>query len=253
MSVYALSDIHGFKSIYDQVKEFLEPEDQVIFLGDAADRGPNGWECIKAILDDPQFVYIMGNHDLFFIRSILGPDKMENRRLHFLNGGEVTLSAYAYDETLTEKEKIAYIERLAESPYYVECVNDAGKHIYLSHSGAVTHLGNKELDPEDFTWDREHFFEHAPEGIDLVVHGHTPIRHLIHSLNEYAYFFNENKMNDGSFDFIPGQPFFYAGWSKCDIDNCTILTGAATLLNLDTLEATAFFVQGEEKEFLWRK
>lgn len=251
MSVYALSDIHGFKSIYDQVKEFLEPEDQVVFLGDAADRGPYGWECIKAILDDPQFTYLMGNHDLFFVRSILGPNKMENRELHFLNGGEVTLSAYAYDETLTEKEKIAYIKKLAASPYYVECVNDAGKHIYLSHSGAVTHLGNKELDPEDFTWDREHFFEHAPEGIDLIVHGHTPIPSLISILNEYDVLAKED-MIDGNKEFIPGQPFYYENWTKCDIDCCTIISGSATLLNLDTLEATAFFVKDEEKDFLWR-
>ena len=252
--VYALSDIHGFKSIYDQVKAMLEPEDKVIFLGDAADRGPNGWEAIKAILDDDQFVYIMGNHDLFFVRSILGPFKSDNRSLHMWNGGEPTLSAYEDDETLSLDQKQEYINRLAEVPLYYIYVNKDGKTIYLSHSGAVkTYDDCKSIDPEDFTWDRHHFYREAPVGWDLVVHGHTPISHLIDKLNQVQQWeSDEEAAKDGDLEFIPGQPFFYAHRTKCDIDNCTIVSGAATLLDLDTLEAIPIFVQGWEKDFLWR-
>ena len=249
--VYALSDIHGFYSIYEQVKEFLEPEDTVIFLGDAADRGPRGWECIKAILDDPQFTYIMGNHDLFLVRRFFGPHKEDNRWMHDNNGGQATIDnmVASGDSPQVISE---YLEKLAAAPYYVECETDDGQHLYLSHSGAVTHLGNKELDGEDFTWDRHHFFKDAEEGIDLIIHGHTPIPYLIDELNEYSVFADES-MIDGSKEFVAGQPFYYANWTKCDIDSCTVVSGAATLLDLETLEATAFFVKGWERDFLWKE
>lgn len=37
---YVISDIHGYYSIYEQVKNMLKPNDKVYFLGDAGDRGP---------------------------------------------------------------------------------------------------------------------------------------------------------------------------------------------------------------------
>lgn len=63
MSIYAVSDLHGYLDLYKQIKAFLKPEDKVIFLGDAGDRGPQPWETIKAIAADPQWTYLMGNHE----------------------------------------------------------------------------------------------------------------------------------------------------------------------------------------------
>ena len=249
--VYALSDIHGFYSIYEQVKEFLEPDDHVLFLGDAADRGPQGWKCIKAILDDPQFTYIIGNHDLFLVRRFFGPNKTDNAWLHNANGGQATMDDIK-DSGDSQEVIESYLKKLARAPLYAECETDDGQHLYLSHSGAVSHLGNKEIDAEDFTWDRHHIFHDAEEGIDLIIHGHTPVPYLIEKLDEYSIAEDES-MIDGSKEFIPGQPFYYANWTKCDIDCSTIVTGAATLLDLDTLDATAFFVKGWEEDFLWRE
>ena len=39
MAVYACSDLHGTMFLYKQIKNFLEPNDIVYFLGDAGDRG----------------------------------------------------------------------------------------------------------------------------------------------------------------------------------------------------------------------
>ena len=63
MSVYACGDLHGRLDIYRKIKEFLKPEDRVIFLGDANDRGPAPWALVKEILTDPQFIYLRGNHE----------------------------------------------------------------------------------------------------------------------------------------------------------------------------------------------
>lgn len=248
--VYALSDIHGFYSIYEQVKDYLEPDDKVIFLGDAADRGPRGWECIKAILDDPQFTYIMGNHDLFLVRRFLGPEIRRNAELHMWNGGEATMCDIEASGDGLDKQAY-YLDKLAAALIYVEYTTKDGQHIYLSHSGEVSHLEQSLIDKEKFTWDRSHFCHDAEDGIDLIVHGHTPIPSLISKLNEYSIFAAED-MIDGSKEFVPGQPFYYANWTKCDIDCCTVISGSATLLDLDTLEAIPFFVKGWEQDFIWR-
>ena len=63
MATYAISDLHGRMDLFRQVKEFLQPEDVVYVLGDCGDRGPAGWELIKTVYEDPQFIYLMGNHE----------------------------------------------------------------------------------------------------------------------------------------------------------------------------------------------
>ena len=60
---FACSDLHGQLDLWKQIKSFLNPEDTVYFLGDAGDRGPDGWELIKAIANDSQVVYLKGNHE----------------------------------------------------------------------------------------------------------------------------------------------------------------------------------------------
>ena len=124
MSVYALGDLHGHYEIYEKVKAMLKPEDTVYFLGDAGDRGPESWKCIKAIYNDPQFIYIKGNHEDMLLKSYRGNDKRENFACWLYNGGI---------NTLREIEKISK-EKLEESaalygksPY--------GKHLYNVASG----------------------------------------------------------------------------------------------------------------------
>lgn len=244
--IFACSDFHGFKSLYTQICDFLEPEDHVIFLGDAADRGPHGWELIKLILDNPQWTYILGNHDWFFIQGIRGTNRHENQMLHLSNGGKPTLEAYKAD---LDPKKAIYIHRLSECDLDATVVNSEGKLIYLSHSGAYN-PEEEFVDAEDFIWDRAHIVNDAPKGIDLIVHGHTTIPHLMDKLQQLHQWEPDN------FPVVPdewdtGTAWWYANGTKCDIDNCTIMTGACTLLNLDTFEEHAFFISEEEKEYLW--
>ena len=70
MSVYAVADLHGMYTLYEKICTKLNPEDKVIFLGDAGDRGPNGWKLIRAILDNPQWIYLKGNHEDMLIKAI---------------------------------------------------------------------------------------------------------------------------------------------------------------------------------------
>lgn len=242
MSTYVCSDFHGFYSLYEQISQFIKPEDRVIFLGDAADRGPNGWKTIKAILDDPQWVYVMGNHDLMFVKSVMGPNFIENEKLHYRNGGYSTHMAYIDD---TEENRKDYIQRLSESPYEITYVNENDQMIYMSHSGLVK---NEWVADEDLVWDRSHFRSKVSNDIDVIVHGHTIIPYLIEKLTDYNYWYDDPEPKPWS---SPGHAYWYSNDRKVDIDNCTITTGACVLLDLDTWEEHSFFVDESEQEYLW--
>ena len=63
MNTYAVSDLHGRLDLYGEINKFLNKDDLVYFLGDANDRGPDGWELIKEIYRNPQWIYLKGNHE----------------------------------------------------------------------------------------------------------------------------------------------------------------------------------------------
>ena len=68
--VFAVADLHGMLELYQKIKDFLEPEDKVFYLGDMGDRGTDCWETVKAIMDDPQFECLKGNHEDMLIKAM---------------------------------------------------------------------------------------------------------------------------------------------------------------------------------------
>lgn len=65
--IYAVGDIHGEA---DALREMLaklpvQPSDLVIFLGDAINRGPKGFDCVEQIIgfNRCRKVFIQGNHE----------------------------------------------------------------------------------------------------------------------------------------------------------------------------------------------
>lgn len=99
MTYWACSDMHGYYSFYKGIKDIIGPEDIVICLGDCGDRGPRSWNLIKAVLNDPQFIYLKGNHEDMLakaIRAYVLDDRDFNYdfdvRLCWDNGGRPTFS-----------------------------------------------------------------------------------------------------------------------------------------------------------------
>lgn len=225
MARYVCSDFHGFYSLYEQIHKFIKPEDTVYYLGDATDRGPHGWKLLKAILDDPQWIYIYGNHDDLIVT--------ENRTLHIWNGGAPTLQDMEKDSP----EEVSRIRRrLAAAPYCAFLISDSGEHIFLSHSGDTI------FDPEKLIWGREHFLDPLPEGIDIVIFGHTPVYYL----SDYVL---ELTMTDHP---VGGKSATFAvpGGYRIDVDCGTIFTGSCVLLDIDTFQQHPFYVDDSEVEYV---
>ena len=221
MSVYAISDLHGCLKVYEVLKkQILLPEDKVYVLGDCGDRGPEPWETIKAVMTDPQFVYIKGNHDDMLVkaaREAINGDGASKQRLLWHNGGYETLAQFL------EEEKVeGWIEHIASRPTYIEYKNENGQDIFLCHAG-VSHGIKEEFSYEDLIWDRDHYFDNS-KLLDntIVVHGHTPLYYIAEDL--------EIEVPN------PLSALKYADGKKYCIDAGTFATGYSILLNLDTLQ-----------------
>ena len=159
------------------------------------------------------------------------------------NGGSPTFWDWRKEENFSY-----WYKRICQLPYEFLIVNKDTP-ICLTHAGYT--FGNRPKNEEGWVWNRNHFYEEWPEGVDgVVVHGHTPITYLQKQLNGYAFYKDEpleefEKLGQD----ITSKDLFnltYCGGHKIDIDPCTIMTKRGILLNLETFKQTLI-------EFDWEK
>ena len=180
MATYACSDLHGNWELWTEIKKFLKPDDTLYYLGDATDRGSDGWAILKEMLNDSRINYIAGNHDVMLADRIARPNNYEAVNLHYCNGGEPTWEAAENDP---DRRKIML--KIRKLPKYAVYESKQGLRIFMSHSGS-TNID----DEEDLIWDRSEYIGKINHtNYHAVVHGHTTIPHLIEDLEEVALTF----------------------------------------------------------------
>lgn len=217
MGVYAISDIHGYYELWEQVKEHLNPEDKLYVLGDCNDRGDDGYRIIKEVYNRPNTVYLKGNHE-DMLESALRSPLYQNVNALFINGGIKTFDDFM-DENINKEGKDFWIQALNNLPLWTKYISPVnGKTFCLSHAGFNPPIKTF----TDFLWDRYHFLEHCKVGKDeIIIHGHTPAVYL-------------RKVVDG----VGGtdSALIYDNGHKICLDLQTYVTGKLTMLNLDTME-----------------
>ena len=70
--VFFFTDIHGQKDLYYAIKKWCylqDPNCMIIYGGDAADRGQDGYEIMKDLLNDWHINYLYGNHEELFVQA----------------------------------------------------------------------------------------------------------------------------------------------------------------------------------------
>ena len=72
--IYAVSDLHGCYDRYRQLldKLDLEEQDTLYVLGDALDRGPEGFQILSDMASRPQVVGLLGNHEAMALDALPG-------------------------------------------------------------------------------------------------------------------------------------------------------------------------------------
>ncbi|MDR7101836.1 metallophosphoesterase [Croceicoccus sp. BE223] len=187
--VYAIGDIHGHLSLFEDMIARIEADDAarepadttVILLGDLVDRGPDSAGVIAAARDRAgrrRVRMLAGNHEEMFLRAFAD----ETALRHFLRaGGRETLQSYFADPD--EYRALALDDLLARMPHVVPAADLAlmrgmedliriGDYVFV-HAGIDP---SRPLDGQrtgDTRWIREPFLSH-PDRLDVcVVHGHT--------------------------------------------------------------------------------
>lgn len=237
MRYLVMSDIHGMGGLWEQVKEELEQEETtLIFLGDACDRGPDGYRIMKEMLAMPNVIYLMGNHEDLFVRACFAikdaaahegltvceyanqfntiSDMMwsgeYDTQLHMGNGGIPTIEAWIADGA-----PVDIVGKIATLPVNLQM----GKYDFC-HAGC----SQENWGSGDMLWDRNHFGEKWIKG-RVLIHGHTPVKYI------YDYIEEE----------VPRvwKPLRYST-NKIGMDTCVFKTDTICLLDLNTDQIIAF-------------
>lgn len=233
MAIYAIADLHGQYNLFQQVKEYIKPTDKVYVLGDCGDRGKEGWAIIKEVYQNPQFIYLKGNHEQMLAEAMQG-----DKSLCYMNGGKSTYAKWRY----ADGGKLFWVRRLLDLPLEAVYINKQGKRIVMCHSGYTPHI-NKIMWGDDYLWDRTHFFEAWDEDyIDtVIIHGHTGCPMM------RSYIWNEFPED---YNFSDPTILKYSNNHKIDIDLTSFITGKLGMINLDTLETVYFYENKVYNQYL---
>lgn len=241
---YAFSDAHGCWEPFQQLLDFIKPEDKVYCLGDCGDRGDEGWKIIKTVIKDKRFTYLKGNHEdmltkaidaYYYIRSTFVYPEDENKdeidyellmnhnyQLLTQNGGTKTFADWKNSDL-----RGLYNRILKNLPLEKVYFNKQGQKVILTHAGYTPHLYTS-VSEEDYLWNRYHFNQKWDNSFPdvVMVHGHTPVPYMDEFLRDCP------KNIDGA--------LWYCNNHKVNIDMCTVMTGEICLLDLDTWEQHIF-------------
>lgn len=184
---FVVGDIHGE---YDLLERLLthwnEAEEQLIFLGDLADRGP---QCkavilkVKQLVEQKGAICVTGNHEDIFLQWLNDPE--ENLDWYMRNGGQATIDSLLYTNVLTQegaqqaadKIKKAYasiVTFFQQRPLYYET-----DHYIFVHAGLnLTQDNWKDTSRRDCIWIRDEFHHAVNHTNKTIVFGHTPVQYL---------------------------------------------------------------------------
>lgn len=147
MSTYVMSDFHGRHDLFMRMLEKISfsSTDTLYILGDVADRGPDGIKTFLYIMDKPNIIFLVGNHEMFLLSAvkrmlIMGtkdPDKLLSTQefmIWIYNGGIPTWNSFILQSRDVRNAILTYI---GNGYLVIPDLVVNGKHFYLCHA---THL-----------------------------------------------------------------------------------------------------------------
>lgn len=202
--LFVIGDVHGeFDLLEALLKHWDKESQQLVFLGDLADRGPKSKECfekVMALVENEGAICITGNHEDMILRWLDSPE--EKMDWYLRNGAKETFESLFYQGILDEKspDEIAELFRseygdlldfITNLPVYYE-------HDYAIcvHAGFDLTLENyRETERYDAIWIREAFYESDLVPDKLIVHGHSPVTSIRQDKLQTQVIYKNNKLN----------------------------------------------------------
>jgi len=169
-SIHVVGDIHGCLKPLQRLLEKIElqPGDELVFIGDYIDRGPQSREVVDYLLGLPyRCVFLLGNHEKMLLDYLSGKDD----GLFLPNGGMATLRSYGGDFSDIPPAHLSFFHSLRpmyETPEYL-----------FVHAGIRPMVPPDKQDLEDLVWIRQEFFQFIGRFPKPVVFGHTPLQRVL--------------------------------------------------------------------------
>lgn len=185
--MFVCGDIHGCLDELEtrlSLLGFDKATDKLFALGDLVDRGPKSAEVL-ALLDEPWFASIKGNHEDLLVEAESG-----NNDMHVCNGG-------AWFAFLSPEERKRLADKVRDLPVAITVTTPSGRTVGLVHAdmpGTDWQEFMDRLDTpqvQDYAmWARERIQTAkrgghlaAIQGVDHVYFGHTPLSQPVHAAN----------------------------------------------------------------------
>jgi len=177
--IYAIGDVHGNLDLLQRLLEKIQPDlarDQLVFMGDYIDRGPNPKGVVdyvlgfKRLVNPQEVICLKGNHEAMFLNFLQGRDL----ELFLFNGGLSTLRDYwgedwdHLEQLVLPPEHRKFFEELRlyyETPDYL-----------FVHGGLKPGVPPAKQDEEDLLWIRGDFIASMEDFGKKVIFGHTPFQ-----------------------------------------------------------------------------
>lgn len=193
MATYVMGDIHGeygaFMDLLEQIQ--LKETDTLYVLGDILDRGPHPIKVLLRLMEMPNVICLVGNHELMALECLefltkeitdVSIDEIDSETLNNLvtwqyNGSKTTIDEFRSLSREMQQEVLYFIKEF--SIYEEVSVN--GKDYLLVHGGLGNYWPGKDIDEyslKELVWDRAEYDIPYYEDI-YVVTGHTPTQEII--------------------------------------------------------------------------
>lgn len=197
---WVIPDTHGFVKTLRALLEQIRPtkEDELYFLGDYIDRGPDSKGLIDYLIHLKKTGYkarfLKGNHEDYMVqawddeqnlKSFLGFKQKNRKKIEWLAvGGKETLKSFG-------------TKNLADVPYeYIEWMRNLEYYIILEkyilvHAGFNFNIDNIYEDTDAMLWCREFEVNLEKTGGRRIIHGHVPVSHefIDHCIRKDTYTF----------------------------------------------------------------
>jgi len=169
-ATYVIGDIHGCLRPLQRLLEKIAPQpgDEVVFIGDYIDRGPQSREVVDHLLGLPhRCVFLLGNHEKMLLDYLDGADE----GLYLANGGLETLQSYGGHPANIPPTHLQFFRDLR--PMY-----DTANYLFV-HAGIRPLVPMEKQNVGDLVWIRQEFFQFIGRFSKPIVFGHTPLRRVL--------------------------------------------------------------------------
>lgn len=175
----AIGDIHGCLEPLQRLIARLPFAEELVFLGDYVDRGPDSAgvvKFLKGLAAQRACRFLKGNHEDLMWNAIADRGEISS---WFFNGGDATLESYGVsrEEWLPSPERGAFLKDDLEFFEPLEMYYENESTIFV-HAGLDPRIPDMaRQNPHVLLWTREGFFRSASQwqGKEIIF-GHTPTR-----------------------------------------------------------------------------